>query len=228
MGQIARIRRRGARSVEAVEHRHQVHQREREEHAADDDDGQRPLRLASRSASRAPPAAGRRSPPAPSSSPAGPAGRSRRISASSSAMPCARRRLKAETNSSPFMTATPRIEMKPTAGRDVEVQPGELQGPDAAERHGQHVGEHHRRRRAASGTPGRAARRSAPATRANIRASRALGLLHLPGTRRSTRRGTAAWISGSIFALGLGHGARPGRGRGRSNLTAISRWPCSR
>ena len=48
-----------------------------------------------------------------------------------------------------------------------------------------------------------------------------------PGTRRSTRCGRAAWISGSTFAWASATALARSRPR-TPNLTAISRLPCSR
>ena len=140
--------------------------------------------------------------------------RALRGSPRAAAAPAARSALNDETSSSPFMMATPRIEMKPTAAEMLKLRPGQQQRPDAAQRHGDARWRRPRARRAASGTPGRAGRRSAPATATTISEQPPLGLLHL--LELAAPLGAVGGLDQRVRpSPGPRPRCWPGRGRGR-------------
>ena len=81
--------------------------------------------------------------------------------------------LKHEIISSPSMIATPKSEMKPTAAEMLKLVSGQVQGPDPADRQGEHIADALPRRQATSGTPNTRARRSVPARAARSTVRRA-------------------------------------------------------
>ena len=126
--------------------------------------------------------------------------------ASSSGSPCNRIWLKYEISSSPSMIATPKIEMNPTAAEMLKLVPVKQQGPNAAQRERDDVGEDHDRVEHVAERDVQQDEDHAPATAGTMNIRRCFGLLHLLELAAPDRaiRGLEEVLG---RGLGFGHGA---------------------